>query len=88
MCKKFRIDNSKREKHNAIIDCELLSKVYINLLNEREPSFNFSKTNNLLNENSIREKFKYYKKIIIPSEHEKKLHSQYLKKEIKKNYYN
>jgi len=88
LCKKFRIDNSKREKHNAIIDCELLSKVYINLLNEREPSFNFSKTNNLLNENSIREKFKYYKKIIIPSEHEKKLHSQYLKKEIKKNYYN
>jgi len=88
LCKKFRIDNSKREKHNAIIDCELLSKVYINLLNEREPSFNFSKTNNLLNENSTREKFKYYKKIIIPSEHEKKLHSQYLKKEIKKNYYN
>lgn len=88
LCKRFRIDNSRREKHNAIIDCELLSKIYINLLDEKEPTFNFTNLNNFYNENNFNEKLKYYKRIIKPTEKETKLHNQYLKKELKKNYYN
>ena len=41
LCKRYRIDNSKREKHTALVDCELLTKVYINLIDQKEPSFNF-----------------------------------------------
>ena len=88
LCKRFRIDNSKREKHNAIIDCELLSKVYINLLDEKEPTFNFTKSNNFINEKNFNKKLKYNKKIIKPSEEEMVLHKLYLKKELKKNNYN
>ena len=88
LCKRFRIDNSKREKHNAIIDCELLSKVYINLLDEKEPTFNFTKSNNFINEKNFNKKLKYNKKIIKPSEEEMVLHKLYLKKKLKKNNYN
>ena len=45
LCKRYRIDNSKREKHTALIDCELLSKVYINLIDQKEPKLNFQTTN-------------------------------------------
>ena len=63
LCKRFRIDNSKREKHTAILDCELLSKVYINLLGQKEPSFEFLSKKN--NQNSINKKTYNYSKIII-----------------------
>ena len=89
LCKKFRIDNSKREKHNAVIDCELLAKVYVNLLNEKEPTLDFASTNQFnnvkINENL---KVQYSKKIVKLSLEELNLHKKYLNKEIKKNYFN
>ena len=88
LCKKYNIDNSKREKHTAVIDCDLLSKVYINLLDQKEPSFDLSEdksSNTIINMNS---KIQYCDKIIKPTEQELNLHKDFLKKEIKKNYFN
>ena len=88
LCKRYNIDNSRREKHNAVIDCELLYKVYINLLDQKEPSLDLnveSETSSELYDNS---KIKYFKKIIKPTEKELELHKKFLKKEIKKNYFN
>jgi len=88
LCKRYRIDNSKREKHTALIDCELLSKVYINLLGQREPTLDFnSKTENIKNfETDIT--IDYYKKIIMPTSEELKLHKEYIKISLKKNNFN
>ena len=88
LCKRYRIDNSRRTKHTALIDCELLSKVYINLIDQKEPSLNFSEVNfedkqKLKNENIL-----YFKKIIKPNENEKLKHDQYLKTTLKKNFFN
>ena len=87
LCKRFRIDNSKREKHTALLDCELLAKVYINLIDQKEPKLNF---NNFLeakkNENN-RKINNYSKKIILPSDDEIIRHKDFLKKQFKKNFY-
>ena len=87
LCKRFRIDNSKREKHTALIDCELLAKVYINLLDQKEPKLNFSNSNEkiLLEESGIKKD--YSKKIIYPSPDELKDHKEFLKKDLKKNFF-
>ena len=88
LCKRYRIDNSKREKHTALIDCELLTKVYINLIDQREPSLNFSsKNDNNLDIMNIRSK-DYCKKIVVPTTKELKLHKEFLKNSLKKNYFN
>ena len=87
LCKRFRIDNSKREKHNALVDCELLSKVYINLLDQKEPKLNFNVSNEIKiseNNNKINN---YSKKIIVPSSEEIKKHKDFLKKYFKKNFF-
>ena len=79
LCKRYRIDNSKRTQHTALIDCDLLAKVYINLLDQKEPSLNFQNQDNkkiIINSNNTNQ---YYKKIIKPSEEELKLHMEYLK---------
>ncbi len=86
LCKRFRIDNSKREKHTALIDCDLLSKVYINLIDQREPTLN------LVDNNEVKEitnggKLDYYKKIILPTKEELSNHNEFLKKNLKKNYF-
>ena len=88
LCKRYRIDNSKRTQHTALVDCDLLSKVYINLLDQKEPMLNFesqdnSKIRKELNENNL-----YYKKVIIPTEKEIKLHKEYLNSNLKKNFFN
>ena len=88
LCKRYSIDNSKREKHNAVIDCELLSKVYINLLDQREPSFNLSSEKDDEYEIVKSTNVKYFNKIVKPSEKELKLHKDFLKKEIKKHHFN
>ena len=87
LCKRFRIDNSKREKHTALIDCELLAKVYINLIGQKEPKLNFvtsieekKNENNQIHNN-------YSKKIIIPSSEELKKHKDFLKKDFKRNFF-
>ena len=88
LCKKYNIDNSKREKHTAIIDCELLSKVYINLLDQKEPKLKLNTDRDFKDEKEDLANYKYSKKIIKPTDVELKLHKDFLKKEIKKNFFN
>ena len=86
LCKRFRIDNSKREKHTALIDCELLAKVYINLIDQREPSLNL--VNDSINMPlSSKSQLDYFKKVIIPSDEELLNHKNFLKKILKKNFF-
>ena len=86
LCKRFRIDNSRRKLHTALIDCDLLSKVYINLLDQKEPSLNFTQIDEIEERNNS--KTEYYKKVVIPSKKELDLHKEYLKNSLKKNYFN
>ena len=86
LCKKFRIDNSRRKKHTAILDCELLSKVYINLIGQKEPVFQFE--NNIQKEKITTQKIKNYsKKIISVSNKEIDDHKKFLKTNLKKNFF-
>ena len=85
LCKRYRIDNSKREKHTALIDCELLSKVYINLLDQKEPTLDFNSVNKNSNNLVKTENMDYFKKIIVPSSEELEIHKKYLKNSLKKN---
>ena len=87
LCKRFRIDNSKRTNHTALIDCELLSKVYINLIDQKEPTLDFLKNNLVLKKVDI-SKISYNKKIIKPTPEEIKQHKDYLKSYLKKNFFN
>ena len=87
MCKRFRIDNSKREKHTALIDCELLSKVYVNLIDQKEPIFQFQKEI-IKKENENNEEIVYSKKIIKPSKQELENHKEFIKREFKRNFFN
>tara|TARA_B100001287_G_C22646626_1_gene513066 strand:+ start:906 stop:1568 length:663 start_codon:yes stop_codon:yes gene_type:complete len=86
LCKRFRIDNSKRVYHTALIDCELLAKVYINLIDQKEPTLDFKNYEQEINQKSNL-KNKYFKKIILPSGSELKNHKDYLSKNLKKNYF-
>ena len=88
LCKRYRVDNSKRKQHTALIDCDLLAKVYINLLDQKEPTLNFKNEDNektIINSN---DKKQYFKKVIKPTEEELKLHKEYLKSSLKKNFFN
>ena len=87
LCKRYRIDNSKRTQHTALIDCNLLAKVYINLIDQKEPTLNFNSLPKEKSEKVISE-IKYYKKIVKPSDEEISKHQQYLKTNLKKNYFN
>ena len=86
LCKRYKIDNSKRVNHTALIDCELLVKVYINLIDQKEPTLNFQddKKNNFDRSNKS---LSYYKKIVEISSQELKAHEKYLKYNLKKNFY-
>tara|TARA_B110000438_G_C15690971_1_gene596747 strand:- start:273 stop:938 length:666 start_codon:yes stop_codon:yes gene_type:complete len=87
LCKRYRVDSSKRTQHTALVDCDLLVKVYINLIDQKEPTLNFqnqdqdAKEGNNLN-------VAYFKKIIVPTEDEIKKHKEYLKSNLKKNFFN
>jgi DNA polymerase-3 subunit epsilon len=86
LCKRYRIDNSKREKHTALIDCDLLSKVYINLIDQKEPKLNFS--NETSDNNQVLKKnISYFKKVVKLTEEEKRNHEKYLKTNLKKNFF-
>ena len=87
LCKRYRIDNSKRVKHTALVDCDLLAKVYINLLDQKEPTLQFHNNDRENKENS-NVKVQYFKKVINPSEIEMEKHKIYLKKSLKKNFFN
>jgi DNA polymerase-3 subunit epsilon len=88
LCKRYRIDTSNREQHSALVDCDLLSKVYINLLDQKEPTLNFQNQDNVKTMTSINDSNQYYKKVIKPTESELKLHKDYLKANLKKNFFN
>ncbi len=87
LCKKYRIDNSIREKHTALVDCKLLSKVYINLIDQKEPTLNFQ-TQEISIKDQTSQNVSYFKKIIFPTEIEIKNHTNYINKSLKKNYFN
>ena len=88
LCKRYKIDNSKRTQHTALIDCDLLSKVYINLLDQKEPTLNFKNQENEKLEIISNKNISYYKEVIKPTSEELKMHKDYLKKELKKNFFN
>ena len=86
LCKRFRIDNSKRTQHTALIDCDLLAKVYINLIDQKEPTLDFK--NSTEEKKQIEtSKVVYFKGIVKPSDQELKKHKEYLKQNLKKNYF-
>ncbi len=87
LCKRFSIDNSKRKKHTALIDCELLTKVYINLIDQKEPMLDLKSDLNLNSNLEDSKSNDYYKKIIYPSDGEKKLHKNFIEKNLKKNFF-
>ena len=87
LCKRYRIDNSQRTQHTAIVDCLLLSKVYINLIDQKEPTLDFKNEEMIINKIDEEKKL-YFKKIITPTKLEKENHTQYLKTNLKKNYFN
>ena len=87
LCKRYSIDNTKRTKHTALIDCDLLAKVYINLLDQKEPRLDFKNSENSAQDQSEKNNL-YFKKIITPSEDELKKHKEYLNNNLKKNYFN
>ena len=87
LCKRYRVDNSKRTQHTALIDCDLLAKVYINLIDQKEPTLNFQSLDQDTNEGK-NININYFKKVISPTENEIKKHKEYLKYNLKKNYFN
>ena len=86
LCKRYRVDNSKRDKHTALIDCDLLSRVYINLIDQKEPKLNFQ-SNNSKDQKDFGKKLLYFKKVIKPTLVEIEKHNQYLKNNLKKNFF-
>ena len=86
LCKRYRIDNTKRSLHSALVDCELLAKVYINLIDQREPTLNFQNQDHQKRSEYIKN-VSYYKKIVLPSNEEIKKHREYLSKKLKKNFF-
>ena len=88
LCKRYRIDNTRRVKHTAIIDCELLAKVYVNLIDQKEPTLDFNSFNNEKPNINLTDKDLYYKKVVKPTAEQIQLHKSYLKKTLKKNFFN
>ena len=90
LCKRLNIDNSKRKKHNALIDCHLLKEIYVNLVDQKEPKFNLESTEifDAKFDNNINRKNNKAKRIIEPNNEELQLHKKYLKLHLPKNYYN
>ena len=87
LCKRYRIDNSKRSKHTALIDCDLLAKVYINLTDQKEPMLDFQTLETIKNQ-ADNKKISYFKKVIDISEKELLQHQEFLKTNLKKNFFN
>ncbi len=86
LCKRYRIDNSKRTQHTALIDCDLLAKVYINLIDQKEPTLNFQNQDQEIKKNKDTS-VAYYKKVILPNADEIKKHNEYLNNFLKKNFF-
>ena len=86
LCKRYRVDNSKRTQHTALIDCDLLAKVYINLIDQKEPTLNFQTDETKIDQKNSTV-VNYFKKVISPTAEELKKHKDYLKNNLKKNFF-
>jgi DNA polymerase-3 subunit epsilon len=86
LCKRYRVDNTKRTLHTALIDCDLLAKIYINLIGQKEPTLDFKNQDSKI-KNEFEIVISYFKKVITPSEHELQSHKDYLKSHLKKNFF-
>jgi len=86
LCKRYRIDNSKRTQHTALVDCDLLAKVYINLIDQKEPTLNFRSDDTKINQEK-NDNINYFKKVVNPTPEELKKHKEYLKIKLKKNFF-
>ena len=86
LCKRYRVDNSRRTQHTALIDCDLLAKVYINLIDQKEPTLNFQSEELKINQNK-NISTDYFKKVITPTIDELKKHKEYLKNNLKRNFF-
>jgi DNA polymerase-3 subunit epsilon len=86
LCKRYRVDNSRRTQHTALIDCDLLAKVYINLIDQKEPTLNFKSDEFKVNQNKNISS-DYFKKVVTPTNDELKRHKEYLKNNLKKNFF-
>ena len=87
LCKRYRVDNSIRTQHTALIDCDLLAKIYINLIDQKEPTLNFQ-SEEVATKQKNNTNMNYYKKIVKPTDEELKKHKKYLKDSLKKNFFN
>ena len=87
LCKRYRIDNTRRTKHTALVDCDLLAKVYTNLIDQKEPTLDF-RPKDIISKNSESSKITYFKKVIKPNNEEIQKHKEYLKKDLRKNFFN
>ena len=87
LCRRYRVDNSNRTQHTALIDCDLLAKIYINLIDQKEPTLNFQNQDQAIKEKT-NSNVAYFKKIIVPTSEEIKKHKEYLKKNLRKNFFN
>ena len=87
LCKRYRIDNSKRTQHTALIDCDLLAKVYINLLDQKEPTLDFQNLD-IKKNNNDKTNIQYFKKVLNLTTEELNKHQNYLKEKLKKNFFN
>jgi len=86
LCKRYRVDNSRRTQHTALIDCDLLAKVYINLIDQKEPTLNFQNDESKINQNN-KTNSDYFKKVVTPTTDELKKHKEYLKNNLKRNFF-
>jgi len=86
LCKRYGVDNSKRTQHTALVDCDLLAKVYINLIDQKEPTLNFQNNDIKTNQNNSTST-EYFKKVVTPTDDELKKHKDYLKSNLKKNFF-
>ena len=86
LCKRYRVDNSRRAYHTALIDCDLLAKVYINLIDQKEPTLNFQNEEIKINQKNSTN-INYFKKVVLPTTEELKKHKEYLKNDLKKNFF-
>ena len=86
LCKRYRVDNSRREQHSALVDCDLLVKVYINLIDQKEPTLDFKKNDNITKIN-FKGDVSYFKEVIEPTQQELENHRHYIKTNLKKNYF-
>ena len=86
LCKRYRVDNSRRTQHTALLDCDLLAKVYINLIDQKEPTLNFQSDEIKISQNK-NSSVNYFKKVVTPTSDELNKHKEYLKNNLKKNFF-